>query len=143
MNANQMKNVALAAMAALGSMVTKALGGWDAALRVLVGLMAIDYLTGLMTAGIWHNSNKSDSGALDSRAGFKGLCRKCVVLMLVWIGVLLDEAMGADYVRMAVILFFVGNEGLSLLENIGLMGVKYPPFLKNALEALRDKGEKG
>lgn len=64
-------------------------------------------------------------------------------MLLVWLGVLLDEALGVSYVRTAVILFFLGNEGLSLLENIGLMGVPFPAFLKKALEALRDKGDKG
>ena len=56
---------------------------------------------------------------------------------------LLDNAMGADYVRTAVILFFIGNEGISLFENAGLMGVPYPQFIKKALQALRDKGDNG
>ena len=58
-------------------------------------------------------------------------------------GVLLDNATGANYIRMAVILFFIGNEGISLLENLGLMGVPFPAFLRRALEALRDQGDKG
>ena len=60
-----------------------------------------------------------------------------------WLGVLLDSALGVTYVRTAVILFFIGNEGLSLLENLGLMGVPYPEFMQRALEALRDRGDKG
>ena len=63
--------------------------------------------------------------------------------LLVWIGVLLDQALGAAYVRTAVILFFIGNEGLSLLENLGLMGIPYPGFLQKTLEALHDKGNQG
>ena len=66
-----------------------------------------------------------------------------MILLLVWIGVLLDKALGAAYVRTAVILFFVGNEGLSLLENLGLMGVPYPAFLQRTLEALKEDGDKG
>jgi len=137
------KNVVLGAVALVGSAVANALGGWDAALEVLIALMAADYMTGVLVAAIWQRSSKSESGALDSRAGFKGLCKKCVVLLLVWIAVLLDQAMGVAYVRTAVVLFFIGNEGLSLLENIGLMGVPFPSFLKNALEALKEKGDGG
>lgn len=137
------KNLVLGAMALVGSAVANALGGWDAALEVLIALMAADYMTGVLVAAIWQRSSKSESGALDSRAGFKGLCKKCVVLLLVWIAVLLDRALDVDYVRTAVVLFFIGNEGLSLLENIGLMGVPFPAFLKNALEALKEKGDGG
>lgn len=137
------KNIVLGAVALVGSAVANALGGWDAALEVLIALMAADYVTGVLVAAVWKNSSKSESGALDSRAGFKGLCKKCVVLLLVWIAVLLDRAMGVDYVRTAVVLFFIGNEGLSLLENIGLMGVPFPAFLKDALEALKEKGDGG
>lgn len=140
---DHMKNMILAAVATVASIVTNALGGWDVSLQVLIGLMAADYLTGWLVAAVWKKSNKSASGALDSRAGFKGLCRKMVVLVLVWVANMLDTAMGIQYVRTAVCIFFIGNEGLSLLENIGLMGVPFPKFLENALEALRDKGDEG
>ncbi len=140
---DHMKNMILAAVATVASIVTNALGGWDVSLQVLIGLMAADCLTGWLVAAVWKKSNKSDTGALDSKASFKGLCRKMVVLVLVWVANMLDTAMGIQYVRTAVCIFFIGNEGLSLLENIGLMGVPFPKFLKNALEALRDKGDEG
>lgn len=137
------KNVILAALAAVGSWIANALGGWDTSMTLLVALMAADYLTGVLVAAVWQRSNKSATGALDSKAGFKGLCKKGVILVLVWVGCLLDDALGGGYVRMAVILFFVGNEGISLLENLGLMGVPYPAFLQRMLEALRDEGDQG
>lgn len=137
------KNMILAAVAAIGSIVTNALGGWDVSLQVLIGMMAADYLTGWLVAAVWKKSNKSATGALDSRAGWKGLCRKGVIFLLVWVGSMLDTALGVAYVRAAVCWFFIGNEGLSLLENIGLMGVPFPKFLRNALEALRDKADEG
>lgn len=137
------KNGVLAALAAVGGFIAKQLGGWDAAMHVLVALMVADYLTGLIVAGIFHKSNKSETGALDSKAGFKGILKKGVILLLIWIGVMLDAALGVDYIRLMVILFYIGNEGISLLENIGLMGVPLPAFLKKAFEALRDKGDKG
>ncbi len=138
-----LKNWGLVTWAALGSLVANTLGGWTADMKVLVFMMGADYLTGILVAALWQRSDKSRTGALDSKAGFRGLCKKGVILLLVWLGVLLDEALGVSYVRTAVILFFLGNEGLSLLENIGLMGVPFPAFLKKALEALRDKGDKG
>ena len=143
MDAIHIKNGVLAALAAVGTFVAHALGGWDAAMQILVALMAADYLTGVLVAAVWKRSNKSETGALDSKAGFKGLLKKGMILLLVWLGVLLDNALGASYIRTAVVLFFVGNEGLSLLENLGLMGVPFPAFLKKALEALRDKGDAG
>lgn len=143
MDYNAVKNGVLAALAAVGSWIANALGGWDASMQVLVALMVADYLTGVLVAAVWHKSNKSSSGTLNSVAGFKGILKKCMILLLVWIGVLLDDATGANYIRMAVILFFIGNEGISLLENLGLMGVPFPAFLRRALEALRDQGDKG
>ncbi|MGN0598639.1 MAG: holin family protein [Oscillospiraceae bacterium] len=143
MDAVTIKNAVLGFIAAAGSFIANALGGWDAALTVLIGMMVADYVTGVLVALIWHRSNKTDDGTLSSKAGFKGLCKKGVIILIVWLAVLLDDAMGTNYVRTAVILFFIGNEGISLLENVGLMGVPYPQFLKKALQALRDKGDNG
>ena len=120
MDAVHIKNCVLAAFAAVGTVAAQALGGWDAAMQVLVALMAADYLTGVLVAAVWQRSRKT-----------------------VWLGVLLDNALGETYIRMAVMLFFVGNEGLSLLENLGLMGVPFPAFLERALEALREQGDNG
>ena len=143
MDYNAVKNGVLAALAAVGSWIANSIGGWDASMQVLVALMVADYLTGVLVAAVWHKSSKSSSGTLNSVAGFKGILKKCMILMLVWIGVLLDQALGSAYARTAVVLFFVGNEGISLLENLGLMGVPFPAFLRRALEALRDQGDKG
>lgn len=143
MDAIHIKNSVLAAIAAVGAFISHTLGGWDAAMQVLVALMAADYLTGILVAAIWQRSNKSATGALDSKAGFKGLLKKGVIMLLVWLGVLLDNALGDTYIRTAIIIFFIGNEGLSLLENLGLMGVPFPSFLKKALEALRERGDNG
>ena len=143
MDYNAVKNGVLAALAAVGSWIANSMGGWDASMQVLVALMVADYLTGVLVAAVWHKSSKSSSGTLNSVAGFKGILKKCMILMLVWIGVLLDQALDSSYARTAVVLFFVGNEGISLLENLGLMGVPFPAFLRRALEALRDQGDKG
>ena len=141
MTAMEAKNGILAILAAAGAFLAGGLGGWDSPLALLVALMAADYLTGVLVAAVWQRSDKSASGALDSRAGFQGLVKKGMILLLVWLGVLLDRAAGAGYVRTAVVLFFVGNEGLSLLENLGLMGVPFPAFLRRALQALQEQGD--
>lgn len=143
MNATQIKEAVLATLAASGAFLANALGGWDALLKLLVALMAADLITGYIVAAVFKKSNKSKSGTLDSNASFKGLARKCTVLVLVYIAVLLDTATGTHYIRSAVALFFIGNEGLSLLENVGLMGMPYPKFMKDMLQVLRDKGDGG
>lgn len=137
MNILQIKNTVLAALAVAGSAVAQALGGWDMALRVLVGFMILDYVTGWLVAALWHKSGKSETGALNSYAGFKGLVKKCMILALVWMAQMLDLATEGDFVRDTVCLFFIANEGLSVLENTAVMGVPYPTFIKNMLDAMR------
>lgn len=139
----QVKNGVLAMLAVVGSAVSSALGGWDGFLQILIAMMVCDYITGVLVAAIWKRSGKTENGALSSSAGFKGIVKKCMILMLVWLAVMMDNAMGVHVARTAVCLFFIGNEGLSLLENIGLMGVPYPAFLKNALEQLKQRGDEG
>lgn len=139
----QIKNGVLAALAVVGSAVSNALGGWDGFLQILIAMMVCDYITGILVAGVWKRSGKTKNGALSSSVGFKGIVKKCMILMLVWLAVMMDNAMGVRVARTAVCLFFIGNEGLSLLENIGLMGVPYPAFLKNALEQLKQSGDEG
>lgn len=84
------KNIFITAVGVFGSIITTAFGGWSAAMTTLIIFMAIDYLTGLITAGVFHKSTKTDSGTLESRAGFKGLCRKGVMLLIVLVACRLD-----------------------------------------------------
>lgn len=140
-NILSVKNTIFAAGAAVGSWVAALFGGWDGSLKALLLMIAVDYATGLVVAGVFHTSTKSEGGALESRAGFKGLVRKCGILALVLLAAMLDELTGQSFVRTAVCLFFIANESLSVLENIGLMGVPYPAFLKKMLEVLREKAE--
>ena len=137
------KNAILAVLAAIGSFIANQLGGWDAALIVLVCLMGIDYVTGIILAAVFKASPKSESGKLSSHESFKGLVRKCLVLVLVWVAAMLDKATGAAYIRTAVVLFYIANEALSVLENTAAMGVPYPKFIKTMLEALKEKADEG
>lgn len=136
-----MKNTILTSLGIAGSIIAHYLGGWDTALQTLVIFMAIDYITGLITAGVFHQSNKSNNGALESKAGFKGLCRKGMVLLIVLVATQLDLIMGTDVVRNAVIIAYIVNETISIIENAGVMGVPIPSKLENAIEILQEKGE--
>ena len=125
----------------IGGAIASLFGGWDAALITLVIFMGIDYITGLVVAGVFHNSRKTESGALESRAGFKGLCRKGVILLIVLVACRLDMLINSNFVRDAVVIAFCANEALSIIENAGLMGVPIPSVLVKAIEVLRRKGE--
>lgn len=135
------KNAVLAALAMVGSFIAHQLGGWDTALAVLVGVMAVDYITGVLVAWVWHKSDKTETGGVSSAAGFKGLLKKGVILIIVWFGAMLDQVIGAEYVRTTVILFYIANEGLSIIENTAIMGVPYPAFIKKALETMREQND--
>lgn len=117
------------------------LGGVDATLKALIIFMAVDYITGIAVALIFHKSQKTKGGGASSKEGLKGIVKKLCMLFLVGLAHEVDIIMGVDYTRATAILFLIGNEGLSVLENLGLMGIKYPPFMQKALEVLRDKGD--
>ena len=140
---NGIKDTVLIVLAGLGSVVANMFGGWDASMQVLTFMMSADYISGLVVAGVFKRSPKTANGALESRAGFKGLVRKGGILLVVLVAVKLDELTGAAYLRTAVCLYFVANEGISVVENLGLMGVPMPKFLKSMLEVMRDKADGG
>jgi toxin secretion/phage lysis holin len=131
----------LSALGIAGSFIISLLGGWDYALQALLIFMAIDYVTGLIVAGVFKKSKKSETGALSSHSGFKGFLKKGVILLLVLIGVQLDKVMGTNFVRYSVIIMLLSNELLSILENAGLMGIPIPPVMKKALDILYKKGD--
>ena len=137
----RIKEILTAAVGALGGLMSWLYGGFGDAMLVLIVFMALDYMTGLIVAGVFHKSSKSETGALESKAGWKGLCRKGMTLGIVMMAALLDRIMGTAYIRDAVVVGFIFNESLSILENAGLMGVSYPKALKNALDLLNQKGE--
>ncbi|KNZ40690.1 holin [Acetobacterium bakii] len=135
------KTGALSVIGALGAMITTLFGGWDTGLATLVLFMTVDYVTGLIVAGVFQNSNKTENGALESKAGWKGLCRKGTTLLIVLVACRLDLMLGSNYIRDAVIIGFVFNESISILENVGLMGVDLPPVLVKAIDILKNKTE--
>ncbi len=141
------KTAICTAAGTIGGVIASLLGGWDAAIVTLVICMAVDYISGLVVAGVFHASPKSEGGALESRAGFKGLCRKGMTLLIVLIACRLDLLLGINYIRDAVIIGFVANELISIVENAGLMGLPLPAAITKAIDALtaraNDHGDNG
>lgn len=143
MNISNTKVAVCAAIGAIGSFIAKLFGGWSEDVTTLLIFMGIDFIMGLILAGVFKNSKKSASGALESKAGWKGLCRKCVTLLFVLIAHRLDISLGVDYIRTTVIIAFIVNETISIIENAGLMGIPIPNILEKAIEVLKEKSEKG
>ncbi len=131
----------LSVIGCVGSVIASLFGGWDAALVTLLIFMGVDYVTGLIVAGVFHTSEKTENGALESRAGWKGLCRKGVTLLVVLVACRLDLMMGSNFIRDAVVIAFVTNETISIIENAGLMGVPIPAVIVKAIEVLKKKAE--
>lgn len=136
-----MKSSICTATGLIGGFVASLFGGWSAALTTLVIFMGIDYLSGLLVAGVFHNSFKTESGALESKAGWKGLCRKGMTLLIVLIGYRLDLAIGVNYIKDAVTIAFIANETISIVENAGLMGVPMPEIITKAIDVLNSKSK--
>lgn len=126
----------------IGGAIASLFGGWDKALATLLIFMGIDYITGLIVGGVFQNSEKTKNGALESRAGWKGLCRKGVTLLIVLVAHRLDLYIGYNFVRDSVISAFVVNETISIIENAGLMGIPIPASIVKVIEVLKVKSEK-
>ena len=120
---------------AVGGWLGYFLGGCDGLLYALIAFVAIDYITGVMCA--------INDKALSSEVGFKGICRKVLIFLLVGIANILDlNVIGTGSVlRTAVIFFYISNEGVSLLENASHLGLPVPQKIKAVLEQLHDRAE--
>ena len=117
------------------AITTTLLGGWDRALEILLIFIALDYLTGIGAA--------MKTKTLKSSIGFEGLIKKATIFLVVILAAQLDRITGnaAGVFRTATAFFFISNEGLSILENVGEMGVKLPAFIAGALTKLRDEND--
>ena len=124
-----MKEAVCTAFGLVGSAVAAVFGGWDSGIATLVIFMCLDYVSGLVVAGVFHKS----------KAGWKGLCRKCMTLVFVLVAYRLDIVIGTNYIRDAVIIAFIANEAISLIENAGLMGVPLPAIITKAVDILQKK----
>jgi toxin secretion/phage lysis holin len=134
-----MKTCILTGLGALGGIIASAFGGFDAGIVTLITFMGIDYLSGLVVAGVYRRSEKSENGALNSVAGFKGLIKKCMCLLMVLISHQLDTYIGTAFVRDAVVIALMCNELISIIENAGIMGIPIPGALVKAIDILNRK----
>ena len=125
------------AVAVVGSAASAFLGGWDITLKLLVYAMIADYITGLLGA----IKNKK----VDSDVMFWGGVRKSVILLVVGLAVMLDQLMGNDspVFRTLALYFYIGREGISILENLGHLGVPFPAFFKQIMEQLNERWDQG
>ena len=120
-------------VAITGGFMTALLGGWDMVLKALVVLVVLDYVTGVTAA--WFEKK------LSSEVGAKGIAKKILLFVPVVIGVYMDQATGQQVFRSLAIWFYMANEGLSCLENLGRVGIPFPEAMKKALVQLKDKEE--
>lgn len=135
------KETLCAVIGAIGGAIAAAFGGWNSAMTTLLIFMGLDYVTGNILACMG-KSGKSETGALNSYAGWKGLMRKGMTLAIVYVAYRLDLVIGTTYIKDAAIITFATNEALSITENAGALGVPMPAVVTKAIEVLKTKGEK-
>lgn len=135
------KYSALFMVGTLGSFFSYLFGGFDSLMIALIVLMSIDFLSGLLLAVVFKKSKKTASGRLSSAAGIKGLSKKIFILFLIAMSQQLDIILTTSFIRDGAVISFIFMEGLSILENSTLAGLKVPSVIKNALEVL-NKGRK-
>ena len=124
-----------------GGVIAMAFGGWSEGLTTLLILMIVDYLSGLVVAGLFQASPKTETGGLESRAGWKGLARKVATLLIVMVAHRIDVALGTNYLMTAAVIGFIMNELISLVENAGLMGIPMPKAITKAIDILTTKAD--
>ena len=135
------KAVVMGGAAIAGGVISQAFGSWDSAMMTLLIFMAIDYVSGLIVAGVFHSSDKSETGTLNSAACWQGLLKKGMTLIIVLVAARLDIVLGTEFVRDAVVIAYIVNETISIIENAGLMGLPVPDVIMQAIEQLQGKNE--
>lgn len=129
-------------LAAVAGALAGIFGGWSMLLTVLAAAMVLDYISGLIVAATG-KSPKTESGHIDSKVGFAGLAKKGFIMIIVLVATLLDKALGTEAMifQTAATCYYIANEGISIMENAGLIGLPVPGVVKKALEQLKEKGE--
>ena len=127
-------------LAGIAGAIAGLFGEWDTMFTILVILMAADYVSGWIVA-MAGKSPKTDTGGLSSKVGFIGIAKKGFIMLLVLLATMLDQAIGngTALFQSSLVLYYIANEGLSILENAALMGVHFPEKIKRALETMKEK----
>lgn len=137
------KTSVCAVVGVVGGCIAQLFGGWSSDMTTLLMFMAVDFMLGLIVAGVFGRSDKSESGALDSKAGWRGLAKKCATLIFVLVAHRLDLALGTGYIKTATVIAFILNEIISITENAGLMGMPLPQVIKRAIDLLKERDNFG
>jgi toxin secretion/phage lysis holin len=125
---------------ATGGVVTM-LGGWSAGMKTLFIFMVIDYISGIVLAGVFHKSTKTESGKISSEMVFGNLFKKGMILLVLLIAHRLDLMMEANFIRDTTIIAYTISELVSIIEKLGLMGIPIPSTISKGMEALQGKEE--
>ena len=133
-------NKAVKALATIGGAIAGIFGEWSMLMTVLATAMVLGYLSGVLVAA-FGKSLKTEGGHLDSKVGFVGLAKKALIIMIVLLATLLDKALGTNAMvfQTATVCYYIANEGISIVENAGLMGLPVPDVVKRALEQMKEK----
>lgn len=126
-------------MLSIGSAVSYFIGGVDTMFVVLCVFLLVDYVSGIIVASVFKKSTKTETGKLNSTVSFKGLCKKLFVVILVGVAHLLDVVLDTSFIRGGVVVAFISNETISIIENAGLMGIPIPAPLQKAIDILQDR----
>ena len=137
------KDIIKGGICLVGGMVIDLLGGWDIWLTSLIFLIVSDVIVGMIKA-MFCKSDKSPSGGLSSASMFRGGVKKILILIMIALATLLDSVIIPEdsYIRSAVAAYYIANEALSVIENIGACGVPLPKFLYKILDSLKNKGDR-
>ena len=122
----------LAFLSRVGDALLNLVGGWDSVLKLLLAMMALDYVSGIIVACVGRSPN-SRGGCLDSRSSFRGLMQKGLTLMVLAVAAQIDHTLDGSFVRATTAWFYIANEGISVLENAALAGVPMPEQLLKML----------
>lgn len=136
-----MKKITMSFAGLIGAYVAALYGGWTQSMTTLAVFMGVDWISGLICAGIFKSSDKTDTGGLSSKVGFRGLGKKCMIMLFVLVGARLDMTLGTTYLRDAVCIAFIANELLSIVENAGAMGLPIPKVIAQSVELLQSRSK--
>jgi len=131
---------AIKALATVGGAIAGIFGEWSMLMTILASAMVLDYISGVLVAA-FGKSLKTEGGHLDSKVGFVGLAKKALIIMIVLLATLLDKVLGTSAMvfQTATVCYYIANEGISVVENAGLMGLPVPDVVKRALEQMKEK----
>lgn len=134
-----MKDYVLLTLGLIGSTISNFIGGLPASITTLIFFMFADYFLGILNAMFFKKSDKTETGGLSSKVGFKGLAKKSCILIFVIVGAKIDILLGTNYVKDGVCIAFIVNELVSMVETSNLMGVPMPPIIINCIDILKQK----